>query len=251
MSNKTGIVYLVGAGPGNVDLLTLRALKLLQTCDIVLYDQLVSQEILDLIPRNVILENVGKQRSFHPVPQLHINQRLVDLALQGKKVLRLKGGDPFVFGRGGEEIDTLTDHGVSFEVVPGISAANGVAAYAGIPLTHREHAQSCLLVTAHLKDGSFDLDWQAIVRPRQTVVIYMGLHGLDRLVLQLIEAGMAPTTSAALIEQGTLDQQQVVITQVSQLHKMSIVHQLKSPTLIIIGSVVELHNKLNWFHQFQ
>ncbi|MBU6467891.1 MAG: uroporphyrinogen-III C-methyltransferase [Betaproteobacteria bacterium] len=247
MNEAKGIVYLVGAGPGNVDLLTLRALRLLQTCDVVLYDQLVSQDILDLIPRHVVVENVGKQRSFHPVPQLEINQRLVALALEGKKVLRLKGGDPFIFGRGGEEIETLKEQGIAFEVIPGISAANGVAAFAGIPLTHREHAQSCLLVTAHLREGSFDLDWPAIVRERQTVVIYMGLHGLDRLVVQLLEAGMKPNMPAALIEQGTRDKQKVVTTVVKELHRASLEHKLTSPTLIIIGTVVELQQKLSWF----
>ncbi|KRH78619.1 siroheme synthase [Ferrovum sp. JA12] len=248
MSSKTGKVYLVGAGPGNVDLLTLKALRLLQTCDIVLYDQLVSEDILHLIPRHVTLENVGKQRSFHPVPQVQINQRLIDLALQGNNVLRLKGGDPFIFGRGGEEIDSLKEQGIPFEVVPGVTAANGVAAFAGIPLTHRDYAQSCLFVTAHLKEGSFDLDWSALVRPRQTVVIYMGLHGLDRLATELLQAGMAPDMPVALIEQGTREAQRVVITVLDKLYQESIDHALKSPTLIIIGSVVELQNKLSWFN---
>jgi uroporphyrin-III C-methyltransferase/precorrin-2 dehydrogenase/sirohydrochlorin ferrochelatase len=242
-----GEVYLVGAGPGDPELLTLRALKLMERAEVVLYDNLVSQGILDLIPAGVERIYVGKQRANHALRQEEINERLVREARAGRRVLRLKGGDPFMFGRGGEEIDSLATHGIPFEVVPGITAALGVAAFAGIPLTHRDHAQACLFVTGHLKDGSMDLDWPALVRPRLTVVVYMGLLCLPVLCAKLIEHGQSPEHPAAVVQQGTAPTQRVVTGTLATLPALAERAQLHGPTLIIVGDVVRLRERFNWF----
>ncbi len=243
-----GEVYLVGAGPGNPDLLTFRALRLMQQADVVVYDRLVSPPILDMCRRDADRLYVGKERDNHTVPQDEINMILVRLAKEGKRVLRLKGGDPFIFGRGGEEIETLREHGVPFQVVPAVTAAAGVASYAGIPLTHRDHAQALVLVTGHLKDGTMDLDWDMLCRPRQTIVIYMGLKGLVTLCDQMKKHGMPSDTPAAIIQQGTTLNQKIVTGTLDTLPALAADAELKPPALIIVGSVVSLHTKLNWFH---
>ncbi len=246
-SDVQGEVYLVGAGPGDPDLLSFRALRLMQQCDVVLYDRLVSEPIMSLVNAQAEKIYVGKQSSNHAVPQESINQLLVTHAKKGKRVLRLKGGDPFIFGRGGEEIETLAAEGVPFQVVPGITAAAGCASYAGIPLTHRDHAQSCLFVTGHLKDNSVDLDWPALTRDQQTVVIYMGLAGLPVICQQLIKHGLPPTHPIAIVSQGTLSNQHVITGTLSTLAERVESEAVKAPTLIIVGEVVTLRNKLAWF----
>jgi uroporphyrin-III C-methyltransferase/precorrin-2 dehydrogenase/sirohydrochlorin ferrochelatase len=244
----SGEVYLVGAGPGNPDLLTFRALRLMQQADVVVYDRLVSPPILDMCRRDADRFYVGKERDNHAVPQDEINMVLVRLAKEGKRVLRLKGGDPFIFGRGGEEIETLREHGVPFQVVPAVTAAAGVASYAGIPLTHRDHAQALILVTGHLKDGSMDLDWDMLCRPRQTIVIYMGLKGLVTLCDEMKKHGMPGDTPMAIVQQGTTLNQKTVVGTIDTLPALVAKAELKPPTLIIVGSVVSLHAKLNWFN---
>ena len=246
-SQQHGEVYLVGGGPGDPDLLTFRALRLMQQCDVCVYDKLVSPEVLDLVRRDAELIYVGKSRDQHTLPQEEINQLLARLALAGKRVLRLKGGDPFIFGRGGEEIETLMQQGVPFQVVPGITAANGVSSYAGIPLTHRDYAQACLFITGHLKNGVLDLDWAAMARPQQTVVIYMGLVGLEQICQQLMAHGVAPDMPAAVIQQGTTQNQRVVSANLSNLASQVAAAKMKAPCLTIIGQVVQLREKLNWF----
>ena len=241
-----GEVWLVGAGPGDPDLLTFRALRLIQSAEVVFYDRLVNPLILDLLHPQAERFYVGKARSQHSVPQDGINQLLVDAALAGKKVLRLKGGDPFIFGRGGEEIEQLAEAGIPFQVVPGITAASGCAAYAGIPLTHRDYAQSVRFVTGHLKDGTCDLPWAELVHPQQTLVIYMGLTGLPHICAQLMQNGMAADTPIALIEKGTLPEQRVHISTLQEMPGYIQGRDISAPTLTIVGSVVSLHQKLRW-----
>jgi uroporphyrin-III C-methyltransferase len=242
-----GRVFLVGAGPGNADLLTLRAARLLAQADVVVYDHLVGQGVLDLIGADAERIYAGKERSNHSMGQPDINDLLVRLAQAGRHVVRLKGGDPFIFGRGGEELQALAAAGVPFEVVPGITAACGVAAYAGIPLTHRDHAQSCLFVTGHLKDDSFDLDWTALARPRQTVVIYMSLTGLATICTRLVEHGLPADWPAAVVAQGTLAAQRVVCATLGTLAREVEREGLRSPCLTIVGEVVRLRDELAWF----
>ena len=246
-TQESGEVYLVGAGPGDPDLLTFRALRLMQKADVVLYDNLVSKTILEMTRRDAQRIFVGKQRGNHAVPQEEINDLLVRFAKEGKRVLRLKGGDPFIFGRGGEEIEKLAEHKINFQVVPGITAASGVSTYAGIPLTHRDHAQSCVFVTGHLKDGSMDLDWDLLARPKQTIVVYMGLQGLEMLCSQLIAHGLPESTPIAIVQQGTTQNQRVVSGTLSTLPQRPEIAELHAPTLIIIGGVVSLREKLSWF----
>ncbi len=244
---NSGEVYLVGAGPGDPDLLTFRALRLMQKADIVLYDNLVSKAIVDMTRRDAQRIYVGKKSGNHTLPQEEINALLVRLAKQGKRVLRLKGGDPFIFGRGGEEIEKLAEHKINFQVVPGITAASGVSSYAGIPLTHRDYAQSCVFVTGHLKDGSMELDWDLLARPKQTIVVYMGLQGLEILCSQLIAHGLPESTPIAIVQQGTTQNQRVIGGTLSTLSQNPLIGQLQAPTLIIIGGVVNLRSKLSWF----
>jgi len=247
-SPAKGKVYLVGAGPGDPELLTLKALRILQQADIVVYDRLVSEEVLNLARRDADRVYVGKQRSEHSLAQEDINSLLSKLAKQGKRVVRLKGGDPFMFGRGGEEIETLIDENIAFEVVPGITAASGCASYSGIPLTHRDHAQSCLFVTGHLKDNTVNLDWDHLAKPNQTIVIYMGLMGLRQICEKLIQRGLAANTPIALIQKGTTAEHKVIISDLLNIADKVDILKPKPPTLIIIGTVVSLHSKLNWAH---
>jgi uroporphyrin-III C-methyltransferase len=249
MSMNAGSVYLVGAGPGDPELLTLKAARLIGEADVVVYDALVSREVMALIKPGAELIYAGKERGNHAIPQEHINLLLVRLAKEGKRVLRLKGGDPYTFGRGGEEVQTLAAHGVPFEVVPGVTAAAGVAAYAGIPLTHRDCAQACVFVTGNLKDGSMNLDWPGLARRRQTVVIYMGLHGLQVLCEKLVEHGLPPDWPAAIVQQGTTPQQRSVVGSLATLPQLAREAHLKAPTLIIVGEVVRLRDKLAWFER--
>jgi uroporphyrin-III C-methyltransferase/precorrin-2 dehydrogenase/sirohydrochlorin ferrochelatase len=242
-----GEVYLVGAGPGDPDLLTFRALRLLQMADVVVYDRLVAPPILELARREAERIYVGKERDNHALSQESINQLLVRLAKEGKRVVRLKGGDPFIFGRGGEEIATLMENGVAFQVVPGITAASGCATYSGIPLTHRDYAQSVVFATGHLQDGTVDLNWKALAHPNQTIVFYMGLHGVGVVSAQLIAHGLPADTPVALVQQGTTQNQRVVVTTLDRLEATVRDEALKPPTIIIVGKVVELHKTLQWF----
>lgn len=246
-ASARGEVYLIGAGPGDPELMTVRALRLLQQAEVVLYDRLVAPAILELCAPGAEMVYVGKRRDRHPVPQESINELLVRYALAGKRVARLKGGDPFIFGRGGEEIEHLLAHGVGFQVVPGITAANGCAAYAGIPLTHRDYAQSCTFVTGHRKHGKLDLDFAGLVRPQQTLVIYMGLQWLKDLAAGLIAHGMPPTMPAALVQQGTTDNQRVFAASIAELPTVAAKHEVHAPTLVIVGEVVRLRDRLAWF----
>jgi uroporphyrin-III C-methyltransferase/precorrin-2 dehydrogenase/sirohydrochlorin ferrochelatase len=242
----TGTVWLVGAGPGDPDLLTLKAWRLIQSADVVIHDRLVSQPIMNLIPANTRRIYVGKARSDHAVPQDDINQLLVDEARAGHNVLRLKGGDPFIFGRGGEEIEQLAEAGIPFEVVPGITAASGCAAYAGIPLTHRDYAQSVRFITGHLKTDGVNLCWPELMDPSQTLVFYMGLVGLQAICEQLVAHGRDPQTPVALIEKGTTPEQRVIIATLSTINESVLAEKVTAPTLTIIGDVVKLHDRLKW-----
>ncbi len=242
-----GEVYLVGGGPGDPELLTLKALRLMQQADVVLYDRLVSDGVMDLVRRDAERIYVGKRRSEHAMQQENINQLLVDLAKQGKRVLRLKGGDPFIFGRGGEEIELLAQNHVPFQVVPGITAASGCAAYAGIPLTHRDYAQSVRFVTGHLKSNDPNVQWPELANPTQTIVFYMGLVGLRDICESLVAHGRAATTPVALIERGTTQDQRVLIADLATIADVVASQEVHAPTLFIVGDVVKLHENLKWF----
>lgn len=245
---KKGVVYLVGAGPGDPDLLTMRAVKLLAAADVVVYDNLVGAGVLECIRPGAERIYAGKQNCRHTMRQGDINALLVRLACQGKTVVRLKGGDPFIFGRGGEEIEVLAAEGIRYEIVPGISAANGVACYAGIPLTHRDYAQTCIFTTGHLKDGTLDLDWEALARPHQTVVIYMGLNALRDICTELVAHGQSPDMPAAVVEHGTTHKQRVACGNLRTIADVVAERGFTSPCLIIVGEVTSLHSTLNWFN---
>ena len=244
---RYGEVALVGAGPGDAELLTLKALSFLQQADVVLYDYLVSEDILALIPDGTILVCVGKRAGHHSVPQEKTNQLLIDFAKQGHRVVRIKGGDPFMFGRGGEELEVLADAGVHFQVIPGITAAAGATAYAGIPLTHRDYAQSAMFITGHLKTENDEMDWSTLARGNQTLVIYMGLMKSNDIQEQLIRHGRQPETPIAIIERGTQSCQKIFKGQLSQLAELA--QDAQSPSLIVVGEVVALSEKLQWFNQ--
>ena len=242
-----GEVYLVGAGPGDPDLLTFRALRLMQKAEVVLYDRLIGDGVLNLVRRDAERIYVGKEPSNHTVSQDEIGRQMVRLARQGRRVLRLKGGDPFVFGRGGEEIEALAAEGIPFQVVPGVTAANGCAAYAGIPLTHRDHAHACVFVTGHGKDDDLGLNWNALIQPMQTVVIYMGLGSLPRIAAEYVAHGGDPAMPAAVIEKGTRPEQRVVTAAIADLPARVAKAKLGQPALIVIGSVVTLRRELSWY----
>lgn len=242
-----GEVYLVGAGPGDPDLLTFKALRLMQKCDVVVYDRLVSEPIMALVRRDAEKIYAGKASANHSISQENINQLLVRLAKQGKRVLRLKGGDPFVFGRGGEEISELIEENIEFQVVPGITAASGCTTYAGIPLTHRDHSQACIFVTGHRKENSDDLNWAMLSHANQTVVFYMGLDNVQRICEALKKHGRDENTPAALIEKGTTPVQRVLIGDLNTLPDLVKSNDVRAPTLIVVGEVVDLHEKLNWY----
>lgn len=246
-SQPVGEVFLVGAGPGDPGLLTFKAMALIQQADIVFYDRLVSDEIMSMLPRDVKKINVGKARDQHLVPQGQINQLLLENAQKGLRVLRLKGGDPFIFGRGGEELDLLQQHNIDFQVVPGITAASGCSAYSGIPLTHRDYSQSVRFITARLKDGSVDLPWHEYVFDQQTLVFYMGLTSLSEICSQLMKAGKSSNTQIALIEKGTTLNQTVYTGTLETMVEKMAKTNVSAPTLIIVGPVVALHQSLSWF----
>ena len=244
---RTGTVYLIGSGPGALDLLTLRAAKLIGEADAIVYDNLIADGVLDLVRADAEQIYVGKESSKHTVPQEELNLLLVRLAREGKKVIRLKGGDPFIFGRGGEEIETLFEFGIPFEVVPGVTAAAGCAAYAGIPLTHRDHAQTVTFATGHLKDGTINLDWPALARPQQTVVFYMGVGGIAEICRQMIAHGLPGSHPAAVVQNGTTSRQRVLSADLDTLAGKVDAAGITAPALIIVGTVVSLQKKLQWF----
>ncbi|WP_237363141.1 uroporphyrinogen-III C-methyltransferase [Vibrio marisflavi] len=243
---QPGEVALVGAGPGDPDLLTIKAYHLLQQADVVLYDYLVSEEIMSLVNSQCILVCVGKKAGHHSVPQGKTNQLLVDFAKKGNRVVRIKGGDPFIFGRGGEEVEVLADEGISFQIVPGITAAAGATAYAGIPLTHRDYAQSAMFITGHLKSETDNMDWATLARKNQTLVIYMGLLKSQHIQQKMLENGRGASTPIAIIERGTQSCQKVFKGRLSELSLLA--KQAQSPALIVIGEVVALSEKLKWFN---
>ena len=245
---ELGEVYLVGAGPGDPDLLTFKALRLIQQADVVLYDRLVSKGVMELVRRDSELIYVGKKGgSQESTRQIDINDQLVELAKSGKRVCRLKGGDPFIFGRGGEEIESLSEHGIPFQVVPGITAASGCSSYAGIPLTHRDYSQSCRFVTAHLKNGTTNLPWDEFVIDQQTIVFYMALSGANYICQKLMEYGMDKDMPIAIIEKGTMPEQKVYISSLTKLPDLLATEDIHAPTLMIVGEVVKLNEKLNWY----
>jgi len=245
--NNRGEVYLVGGGPGDPDLLTFRALRLMQQADVVLFDRLVAPAIVKLVRKDADRIYVGKKSDQHAMSQEEINKLLVKLAREGKRVLRLKGGDPFIFGRGGEEIESLAEEGVSFQVVPGITAAAGCAAYAGIPLTHRDHAQSCIFITGHMKDGKLDLNWDTLIQPGQTIAVYMGVGATTVICEELIRHGMNEKTPAAIIQQGTTSNQRIYVGTLKTLSTLVVEEDIKPPSMMIIGNVVKLRDKLSWY----
>ncbi len=246
-SSHPGTVYLVGSGPGDPELMTLKAARLVSEADVIVYDHLGAENVLDLARPDAEKIYAGKEASNHALPQEEINVLLVRLAKQGKRVVRLKGGDPFIFGRGGEEIETLAEHGVPFEVVPGVTAASGCGSYAGIPLTHRDHSQICVFATGHLKDGSVNLDWKALARPNQTVVFYMGIGGAEEICRQLMSNGLPPEHPAAVVQHGTSRRQRVLTATLGTLAAEIEKSDIRPPALIIIGTVVTLQSKLAWF----
>ncbi len=246
---EAGKVWLIGAGPGDPDLLTVKAARLIAHADALVYDHLVGGGIMDLARSDARLIYAGKEASNHTLPQGSINQLLVDLAREGLSVVRLKGGDPFIFGRGGEELETLVASGIPFEVIPGVTAAAGCAAYSGFPLTHRDHAQALTFVTGHLKDGSVNLDWPALARPCHTVVFYMGIGAAAEICRQMIAHGLPSTTPAAVVRNGTLPDQQTLLATLGTLPQRISESKIKPPALIIVGSVVSLHEKLSWFEK--
>ncbi len=245
---EIGEVYLVGGGPGDPDLLTFRALRLMQRADVVVYDRLIGSPILELVRPDAERIYVGKKRNQHAVPQEEISRLLVTLARQGKRVLRLKGGDPFIFGRGGEEIELLAAEGIPFQIVPGITAATGCASFAGIPLTHRDHAQACVFLTGHTKTGRLSAEWASVLQPNQTVVIYMGLAFLRELMSDFIARGADPKLPVAIIENGTRPNQKVVTGTLETIADAAVAADVTGPALTIIGSVVSLRDKLAWFN---
>ncbi|HFQ4948609.1 uroporphyrinogen-III C-methyltransferase [Vibrio vulnificus] len=240
-----GFVSLVGAGPGDPDLLTVKGYRVIQQAEVVVYDRLVSPEILALANEKAEMIYVGKKLDFHCVPQEEINQILVRKALEGKRVVRLKGGDSFIFGRGGEELEELAEHDVRFEVVPGITAAAGATAYAGIPLTHRDHAQSVQFITGHIQKDGKEIEWPSLAQTNNTLVFYMGLKQCSYIAEKLLENGLDASTSCAIIENGTRREQRVLTGSLTQLPELAT--QAISPALIVVGSVTSLHDKLKWF----
>lgn len=245
--SRPGKVYLVGGGPGDPELLTVKAVRLLATADVVVYDNLISAAVLANTGHNAERIYVGKNAGNHALPQVDINRLLITLAQQGRQVVRLKGGDPYIFGRGGEEAQALVRAGIPFEVVPGVTSASGAAAYAGIPLTHRDHAQSCIFVTGHLKDESCLLDWPMLARPGQTLVIYMGLTSLPAISANLVSHGLPAETPAACVRRATLPEQVTIVGTIGDLPAKVHSAGIKPPALLIIGNVVSLHDRLDWF----
>ena len=247
-NKNSGEVFLVGAGPGDPELLTLRALHLIQKADVCIYDNLVSKEILELVRRDAHMIYAGKLRNNHTIEQKEINKLLVAYAKKGLRVLRLKGGDPFMFGRGGEEISELMAKKIKFQVVPGITAATGVSAYAGIPLTHRDYSQSCTFITGHEKNGELNINWNNLTNENQTIVIYMGLNSLPTIAQNLIDSGMRKNMPIALVQEGTTENQKVVVSTISRVNTKILKTDIQSPVIIIIGEVVKLRKTIKWFN---